>query len=295
MELLQLKHFCKAAETESFSRAAQHFKVPPPSISQSIRRLENELGVLLFDRTPNRVQLSHHGRAFYHEIAQAMESIENAAAKFSCTEPRLRVGHSQGRNYVADAFEKFIVQEPDTDIILERFNPHVSACNYDIVVSAEKLPLKDYSTEHVIREHMVLLAAKDTLSAFPEITPDILRQQSFITGNTSTYHYRHTLAICKEIGFSPKIALEMEFTQDIPPFVARKRGIATLPYQSWKSALSRHPLDLWVLDGFYRNIYLYRKKNRPQSRHANQFYSLLLEVFEEIPKDVPPFPHLSFL
>ena len=295
MEFLQLKYFCKAAETESFSRAAQHFNVPPPSISQSVRRLENELGASLFERTPNSVKLSPRGRLFYHDVAQAMELIENAAGKFSNTENRLRVGHSQGRNYVADAFEKFIVQEPGTDIILERFNPKGSNFDYDIVVSAEKLPLKDFAVEHVIREPMILLAAQGTLSELPEITPEVLRRQSFITGNDSTYLYRHTISICNAIGFSPKIALEMEYTQDIPPFVSRGMGIATLPYQSWKSALNRYPLDLWVLDGFYRDIYLYRKNIRQTTHHASEFYKLLLEIFEETPKDVPPFPHLSFL
>lgn len=297
MEFLQLKYFCKAAETESFAQAAQHFNVPPPSISQSIRRLENELGVSLFDRSPNSVKLSHQGRLFYYDVAQGIELIENAAGKFSRPEKRLRIGHSQGRNYVADAFEKYIEHESGTDIILERFNPHAPGIDfniYDIIVSAEKLSIKDYSVEHVIQEPMVLLAAKNTLSVFSEITPEILRRQSFITGNERTYQYRHTIAICNEIGFSPNIRLEMEYTQDIPGFVSRGMGIATLPYQSWKSALGRFPLDFWVLDGFYRNIYLYRKKNRPSSRQASLFYSLLLEIFEEMPKDVPLIPHLSF-
>lgn len=297
MEFLQLKYFCKAAETESFSRAAQYFNVPPPSISQSIRRLENELGVSLFDRTPNSVKLSRQGRIFYDDVAQGMELIENAAGKFLQSETRLRIGHPQGRTYVASAFTKYIEQAPGMDIILETFNPHAPGIDYsmyDIIVSAEKLPVKDYSVEHILREPMMLLAAKSTFSAVSRITPEILRRQSFIAGNKSTYQHRHIIAICKEIGFSPKFALEMEYTQNIPRFVSQGLGITILPYQSWKSVLDRYPLDAWILDGFYRDIYLYRKKSRQSARHATRFYSLLLETFEEAQKDVPHFPHLSF-
>ena len=42
MELLQLRYFCHAAETESFTVTAKHFCVPPSDISQSIKRLEKE-------------------------------------------------------------------------------------------------------------------------------------------------------------------------------------------------------------------------------------------------------------
>lgn len=49
MELLQLKYFCDAAETENFSKTAKKYLVPTSNISQSIKRLERELGVELFD------------------------------------------------------------------------------------------------------------------------------------------------------------------------------------------------------------------------------------------------------
>lgn len=297
MELLQLKYFCKAAETESFAQAAQHFNVPPPSISQSIRRLENELGVSLFDRSPNSVKLSRQGHIFYDDVVHGLELIENAAGKFSPAETRLRIGYPQGRTYVASAFGKYIEQTSSMDIILENFNPHAPGIDYsiyDIIVSAEELPVKEYSVEHILREPMMLLATKNTLSAFSQITPEILRRQSFIAGNERTYQHRHIIAICKEIGFSPKFTLEMEYTQNIPKLVSQGLGITILPYPSWKSALNKFPLDAWVLDGFYRDIYLYRKNSRQLSRHANRFYSLLLETFEEAQKDVPQFTHISF-
>ena len=57
MELLQLTDFCDAALTENFSKTAEKYKVPPSNISQSIKRLEKELSIALFDRRANRVVL----------------------------------------------------------------------------------------------------------------------------------------------------------------------------------------------------------------------------------------------
>jgi len=45
MELLQLKYFCYSAKTENFSKTAKKYMIPSSAVSQSIRRLENELGV----------------------------------------------------------------------------------------------------------------------------------------------------------------------------------------------------------------------------------------------------------
>ncbi|MBR2431832.1 MAG: LysR family transcriptional regulator, partial [Clostridia bacterium] len=42
MELLQLKYFCDAAETQNFSKTAKKYLVPTSNISQSIKRLEKE-------------------------------------------------------------------------------------------------------------------------------------------------------------------------------------------------------------------------------------------------------------
>lgn len=61
MELLQLQYFRKVAELEHMTRAAEELRIAQPALSKTISRLEEDLGVPLFDR--NGRQIRQIGRA----------------------------------------------------------------------------------------------------------------------------------------------------------------------------------------------------------------------------------------
>ncbi|MDW8328252.1 MAG: LysR family transcriptional regulator, partial [Anaerolineales bacterium] len=63
MNFRHLTAFVAVAETLNFSRAADELHVAQPAISQQIRALEQELGVMLFDRIGKKVSLTDAGRA----------------------------------------------------------------------------------------------------------------------------------------------------------------------------------------------------------------------------------------
>ena len=64
MEVHQLRYFCAVSETGSFTRAAEKEQVAQPSLSQQIMKLEEELGVRLFDRLGRTVRLTGFGQVF---------------------------------------------------------------------------------------------------------------------------------------------------------------------------------------------------------------------------------------
>jgi DNA-binding transcriptional LysR family regulator len=69
--------FCKAAEKLSFSAAAKSLGMTPSAISKAVRRLEDRLGVDLFQRTTRSIRLTRDGRAYYETCRQALSQIEH--------------------------------------------------------------------------------------------------------------------------------------------------------------------------------------------------------------------------
>src|ERR1700686_1483896 len=81
MELQQLRYFCAIADTGSFTRAAQQTHVSQPSLSQQIRKLEDELGARLFDRLSRAVQLTELGRSFLPRARAILRDLEAARSE----------------------------------------------------------------------------------------------------------------------------------------------------------------------------------------------------------------------
>ena len=78
MELLQIKYFRIIAETENISKATQQLFIAQPSLSQTLKRLEDELGVSLFDRKGQKITLNKADRIFLKYCDEITASIENA-------------------------------------------------------------------------------------------------------------------------------------------------------------------------------------------------------------------------
>jgi DNA-binding transcriptional LysR family regulator len=64
MELYQIRHFAAVAETGSFTKAAIRASVSQPALSASIAKLEEELGVKLFHRSPKSFIVRTHCETF---------------------------------------------------------------------------------------------------------------------------------------------------------------------------------------------------------------------------------------
>jgi DNA-binding transcriptional LysR family regulator len=76
--LRQIQAFKTVAEFGSFTRAAERLKVAQPALSLSIRELERELSLRLFDRTTRRVELTAAGREFLHSADKLLADLDRA-------------------------------------------------------------------------------------------------------------------------------------------------------------------------------------------------------------------------
>jgi DNA-binding transcriptional LysR family regulator len=75
MELTQLRYFIKVAELQHITRASEELHIAQPALTQTIHRLENELGVPLFGSKGRNIVLTEYGRYFYDKLKPIITEI----------------------------------------------------------------------------------------------------------------------------------------------------------------------------------------------------------------------------
>lgn len=76
------KVFCIVAESGTFSKAAEKLYISQPAITQTIKKLEEQIGGQLFYRNNSGVELTEEGKKLYTYIKDSIEIISNASDKF---------------------------------------------------------------------------------------------------------------------------------------------------------------------------------------------------------------------
>lgn len=94
LDLDAVKAFVLTAELQSFTRAADALDSTQSAISLKLRRLEDQLGRRLLERTPRQVRLSAEGAAFMEAARELVGAHERAIASFEVKQRRLVIGIS---------------------------------------------------------------------------------------------------------------------------------------------------------------------------------------------------------
>ena len=280
MELLQLTYFCHAAQTQNFSHTAKQFNVPPSNISQSVKRLEEELGTELFTRRANRVTLNSRGEAFYREVGTALELIRRAEKKARGVgeEQVLRLGVHISRRVVMQTVAEFRGSYPNVDIVTEHGDRNQSG-DFDFVISDEKFGNAEYVKVCAFPEKIVLAAKRGTFPTGVRLGAEDLADKPFIT--TGENHSMHdiTCHICGELGFNPRIALQGEDPEYIRQCVNLGLGVAFAPTVSWRGQFAAE-VELHSVGEQSRDICIYKRKNPCTSEYAQAFCRMLIENYE---------------
>ena len=86
MELRELRSFCSAARLRSISKAAEHLGIGQPTVTTHIKKLEAEMGTVLFDRVKRPIQPTQAGVALAELATPLVEGIDSLAAQTALAE-----------------------------------------------------------------------------------------------------------------------------------------------------------------------------------------------------------------
>jgi DNA-binding transcriptional LysR family regulator len=238
-----LRYFVAVAETLHFGRAAERLHIAQPPLSQQIRRLEDELGVQLFQRTNRRVEVTEAGRLFLVEAARTLAQADRAAwvavRAHRGELGRLVIGYmaSAELSVFPRVLPAFRERYPDVKLTLQILAPREQLQRLRsgrLHVGFVRLPLSDRTLAIVPiwREPLVaVLPERHALARRPTVSLRELRDESFVIfpRRHAPGYYDSLMAIFRRADLAPKLVQESEKLQTILSLVAMGRGVALMP------------------------------------------------------------------
>jgi DNA-binding transcriptional LysR family regulator len=147
MDLNHVAVFTRVVELQSFTAAAQHLGLPKSSVSRTVTRLEDELGVRLLQRTTRKLRLTEAGQAYYERARVSLAGLEEAASAATSlsAEPRgtvrLSAPADMGSLNLGEVVARFVRRYPLVHIEISLSSRFVDlvAEGFDLALRAGKL------------------------------------------------------------------------------------------------------------------------------------------------------------
>ena len=283
MDLLQLKYFCMAAETQNFSKTAERFFVPATSVSQTVKRLEEELGTRLFSRTPNKVILNSAGRAFYEKIKTALALIDDATSVARATSDNatgtISILAHTCRRIVTQAVEMFSAKYPEIQFVIHHTS--TSGGEYDFIVSDKTFSSRLAQKRLLLREPILLACHRTHPFASQEtVSPNALDNQPFIAMSAGNSMHEILTRICEQENVTLKIAIQSDDPYYVKKYLDEGLGLAFVPSVSWKNTLSKNTL-LKPFGAYARDTFVFYDEPKFLSFAQKEFLQTLITTFQK--------------
>ncbi|WP_439125791.1 MAG: LysR substrate-binding domain-containing protein [Pseudomonas rhizophila] len=221
MELRHLRYFSTLAETLSFTRAAEKSHVTQSTLSHQIKQLEDELGILLFERIGKKVVITEAGDALLTELQPALRQIDKAIkglqASPGSVSGELRIGatHTFNSQLVPQCVALFHERFPDTKIFVQELSQalivqQLEASNLDLGIAYRPLDRNDLWFEPLYNEELLLVVSeRHPLAGRKRVRMVELHGVSMVL-LSSVYSTRLMLDECfQAAGAEPQVIVEM--------------------------------------------------------------------------------------
>ena len=241
MEIHQLRYVCAIADTGNFSRAAERCRIAQPSLSQQVLKLEEDLGVKLFDRLGRSVRLTEAGRAFISHARAILHQME--AARTSVASKNAEVGGNVAvgviptvapylmPGYTAAFAKKYpdaklrIIEET-TSVLVEGLRD----LSIDVAILALPLRHKDLELFPIRTEPLFAVLGKDHPRGLARsLALKDLRGESFVMLRDGHCFRDLSINTCAHARVTPNIVFESGQFSSLLGMVAAGVGVSLIP------------------------------------------------------------------
>jgi DNA-binding transcriptional LysR family regulator len=244
MELRHLRYYVAVAEECHFGRAAQRLHMAQPPLSQQIKQLEAELGVILLTRSTRKVELTPAGAVYLDHARAILARVDLAADEVSRVAAghlgRLAIGFTGSATYDVLPMLARVLREDlpgiDLDLKGEMLTPDQVAglLDHSLDIGFLRPPVRNPDLEvRVLRREplIAVLPASHSLAAKANVRLADLREEPFICypSHHRSVVYESVIDACEKAGFVPADIHEVAETSTLVSFVAAGLGVALVP------------------------------------------------------------------
>ena len=282
MELLQLKYFLAVAESEHMTNTAKQLHIAQPALTQSIHRLEQELGVSLFERAGRGIRLSPAGAYVRDRVKPAMETLENVVRDVQLFQQGeqgvVRVGVHAASGVAIDGIAAY-----------SELNPHVSfdvtqderERHRDVIVTTIT-PRGSSTVENAVEKTPfserigIVVPASSALGDTASLAD--FANERFIALAGSRRFREVCDTFCARRAFTPHIAFESDNPLVVKKMIGLGLGVGFWPDHSWgdldpKSCRLVHLQET----EFTRDVIVAKTSRCTPDSEAQRFYEFLLD------------------
>jgi LysR family transcriptional regulator, transcription activator of glutamate synthase operon len=243
MELRQLRYLVALNEERHFTRAAAREHVAQPALSQQIRRLEEEVGLALVDRTTRRVTMTEAGSCLVARARRILAEVEAARVELEglsgIQTGHVTVGvmHTMGPVDVSLALAIFHQRHPAIELTIREQSSEelaellrVDELDLAFLSVTERIESHGLGLQQLVSEELVAVLPRDhPLARRRRLRMGELAGEEFISYREGARLRELLVAAGHHAGFEPSIKLELNESQRIRRLVERGLGVAILP------------------------------------------------------------------